>query len=337
MTHVCLDRTCCGEFPRGPTLFHMRFECCNSPLHRLADSRWERCALYVVLAAQTLLSKAALVLGPVCVVVAFGLIGMVSFTYFSTILPYYMPGGYFNLVSVVHLAISLWLVFNVPFNYLMCIFTPPGAPPKQEGGDREEERLLDEDWCYKCKQPKPARAHHCSVCGRCVLRMDHHCPWMANCVGFRNYKYFILFLLYITLGCIYVFAMCAWPAEWGGLASKRLDVPFFGRSAISFVAMLTGTIALACGGMLLWHLYLVYSQQTTIEFYQNQLYKRRAKKHNLIWYNPYDVGLHRNWDSVFGPGSLWVRWLLPSPRPPVGNGLEYPMRGSPTGPQLEQV
>mmetsp|Transcript_130836 Transcript_130836/g.184363 ORF Transcript_130836/g.184363 Transcript_130836/m.184363 type:complete len:147 (-) Transcript_130836:239-679(-) len=131
MTHVCLDRACGGSFPRGPLLFHMQFECCNSPLHRLTDSRWERWALYAVLAAQTLLSKAALVLGPVCVVVAFGLIGMVTFTYFSTILPAYMPDGYFNLVSLVHLAISLWLVFNVPFNYLMCIFTPPGRPPVQ--------------------------------------------------------------------------------------------------------------------------------------------------------------------------------------------------------------
>ena len=34
--------------------------------------------------------------------------------------------------------------------------------------------------CYKCKNFKPPRAHHCSACGRCVIKMDHHCPWINN-------------------------------------------------------------------------------------------------------------------------------------------------------------
>lgn len=29
--------------------------------------------------------------------------------------------------------------------------------------------------CKKCLTPKPIRTHHCSVCNRCVLKMDHHC------------------------------------------------------------------------------------------------------------------------------------------------------------------
>jgi palmitoyltransferase len=36
-------------------------------------------------------------------------------------------------------------------------------------------------FCQKCNIYKPFRAHHCSVCNRCVLKMDHHCPWINNC------------------------------------------------------------------------------------------------------------------------------------------------------------
>lgn len=59
-------------------------------------------------------------------------------------------------------------------------------------------------YCDKCLHVKPDRAHHCSVCGVCVLKMDHHCPWVNNCVNFTNYKYFILFLGYALLYCLYV-------------------------------------------------------------------------------------------------------------------------------------
>lgn len=62
-------------------------------------------------------------------------------------------------------------------------------------------------FCKKCKAWKPPRCHHCSYTRRCVLKMDHYCVWVANTVGLLNYKYFVLFLIYSGLGCIFRYVL----------------------------------------------------------------------------------------------------------------------------------
>lgn len=62
---------------------------------------------------------------------------------------------------------------------------------------------IDFKRCDKCLVVRPPKVHHCSVCRGCVMRMDHHCPWINNCVGQFNQKFFILFCLYCFLGCLY--------------------------------------------------------------------------------------------------------------------------------------
>ncbi len=58
-------------------------------------------------------------------------------------------------------------------------------------------RLKNLPYCSICKVQTPERMdiYHCHECGFCIEKMDHHCPWMGQCVGKRNMKWFILFNL----------------------------------------------------------------------------------------------------------------------------------------------
>ncbi|KAJ1609337.1 DHHC-like palmitoyl transferase [Cryptosporidium canis] len=100
--------------------------------------------------------------------------------------------------------------------YLICVFchiscgrTDPGViPNSNDKGEillpiELQSQTISIRSCSKCNNLKPPRTHHCSVCKRCIFKMDHHCPWINNCVGINNQKHFLLFLAYVFFFCLY--------------------------------------------------------------------------------------------------------------------------------------
>ncbi|XP_072941998.1 palmitoyltransferase Hip14 [Epargyreus clarus] len=75
---------------------------------------------------------------------------------------------------------------------------------ESRGGGFEPARF-----CSACLLRRPLRSKHCSVCNRCVAKFDHHCPWVGNCIGANNHRYFIGFLASLLV-------MCGWML-WGGV------------------------------------------------------------------------------------------------------------------------
>jgi palmitoyltransferase len=287
--------------------------------------------LKFALAGKKLIEFMMRLAGPIFVFLATTLITGIMVVHFQVLLPYYTP--YDTFLGLLHTIWSVFVCFNMAFNYYMVVFSLPGKTPDVT----EEEKIYVEDlkkipepkkgegfsrYCKICKKPKPARCHHCHVCGKCVLRMDHHCPWIGNCVGFYNHRYFLLFLLYLWIGCAWVafFSFFPFSSEspylWKGAISK---------GTIIFVFVLTLSVSFAVGFLLVWHLYLALTNQTTIEFYYNKFKNSEAKTKQERYVNEFDLGWKKNWQVFFGQikRNWWYMWCLPTTSPPPGDGIIY--------------
>lgn len=140
-------------------------------------------------------------------------------------------------LTIIYPTVGFFLIVMTLVNFYMAAFTEPGFLP--HGTASETSYLEKRDhitidlagdyypepkgkvvqinkipyelkFCRTCKVYRPPRASHCKKCNMCVDQFDHHCPWISNCVGKRNYQYFYLFVLFGTLLNIYTISGAAY-------------------------------------------------------------------------------------------------------------------------------
>ena len=151
--------------------------------------------------------------------------------------------------------------------------------------------------------------------------MDHHCPWVNNCIGFYNRKYFIQLLFYFFLSVFYLDIIYI-PHTYNSIMklyknrhTRKISFILYHFFIIFNHAILL-TLTYLDFEFFKFHLKLVFKNCTTIETLDPDFEKK----------NKYNIGYKENWEQVMGKNKLF--WFIPfiiDIGYPNGDGLTWPV------------
>lgn len=162
--------------------------------------------------------------------------------------------------------------------------------------------------CKHCQIWKPDRCHHCRICQACILKMDHHCPWIMNCIGFRNHKYFLLSVIYGLSSCIFMAITVLDTVT----ESMHKELHNLERYLLVQIFSISSLLCCMLSVFLGFHFWLLLSGFTTIEFCEKTATGSRESR--------YSIGFWGNLKATLGPRPYL--WLLPV-NPPDGDGISF--------------
>ena len=197
---------------------------------------------------------------------------------------------------------TYWILFVlVSYSYIRAAFGDPSSPedfnikitvsqnedlaafsPEQYEPIKRKDQIIylprsTARMCGICNAAKPPRTHHCSTCKRCFLKMDHHCVWLDNCVGYGNYKFFFCLLFWATFMCGFIFG-----ATLEVLIQQLVYDELEGVSVVWLImTILSFALGLSTLMLLGYHTYLISRGMTTIEHMEiaeeREDFKRRER------------------------------------------------------------
>lgn len=248
---------------------------------------------------------------------------MIGFVYFATVFVFLDQWlGLDSSLGTRNAYSYSYYAFMSYVSFFVAALTDPGVVPPSFAPDSEDPQKaqgLKQRYCDKCRVYKPPRTHHCRVCKRCVLKMDHHCVWINNCVGYMNYKAFIIFVLHAAIGSIYSLVIfISFILQRDQDASMRSHKFFYATCGTIIVVLCLSTTTLFG-----WHIYLLTRNMSTIEYRGAVRAMWLARKSGQKYHHPYDLGAYKNLTSILGPNVL--KWACPWAVGHLNDGTQFPV------------